>query len=317
MIPFRKFTLDEKWSDKYKQSIDCDNPKGFSQRAHCQGRKKTNEDVLYEAKKKAPKKKLTGADFERSVVNGRKSVKGSGAQTADIKVTTKGSKKAINAEAKAGNHIDYEQMTISGGVQTDEKGKITKVGLNKPTGKTATRFKNVSGKVTGYVAKHLRRTMKGRTFDKIAMHRGRPVSPLAKMFTGTKKDVKKKITNKHLHALMHHGGDPIHIHHNTTTGEIAVVPVSNKHKKHTNAMGLKGQVSIEQIAHHPKERRSSLGGKMRVRRKEARANVSLQGDSHAIIKAVKRHGGHVFKNHEEFHAHMKKHGVRIDSGHAN
>ena len=31
--------LDEEWSDKYKRSIDCDNPKGFSQRAHCQGRK--------------------------------------------------------------------------------------------------------------------------------------------------------------------------------------------------------------------------------------------------------------------------------------
>ena len=28
------------WSEKYKKSIDCDNPKGFSQRAHCQGRKK-------------------------------------------------------------------------------------------------------------------------------------------------------------------------------------------------------------------------------------------------------------------------------------
>jgi hypothetical protein len=28
------------WSNKYKRSIDCDNPKGFSQRAHCQGRKK-------------------------------------------------------------------------------------------------------------------------------------------------------------------------------------------------------------------------------------------------------------------------------------
>ena len=30
----------EKWSEKYKKSIDCNNPKGFSQRAHCQGRKK-------------------------------------------------------------------------------------------------------------------------------------------------------------------------------------------------------------------------------------------------------------------------------------
>jgi len=32
--------LIEKWSNKYKRSIDCNNPKGFSQRAHCQGRKK-------------------------------------------------------------------------------------------------------------------------------------------------------------------------------------------------------------------------------------------------------------------------------------
>jgi hypothetical protein len=30
----------EEWSEKYKKSIDCNNPKGFSQRAHCQGRKK-------------------------------------------------------------------------------------------------------------------------------------------------------------------------------------------------------------------------------------------------------------------------------------
>ena len=36
--------LEEKWSQKYKSSINCANPKGFSQRAHCAGRKK-NEDV--------------------------------------------------------------------------------------------------------------------------------------------------------------------------------------------------------------------------------------------------------------------------------
>ena len=30
----------EKWTEKYKKSIDCSNPKGFSQKAHCQGRKK-------------------------------------------------------------------------------------------------------------------------------------------------------------------------------------------------------------------------------------------------------------------------------------
>ena len=32
--------LDEKWSQKYKSSINCANPKGFSQRAHCAGKKK-------------------------------------------------------------------------------------------------------------------------------------------------------------------------------------------------------------------------------------------------------------------------------------
>jgi len=32
--------LDEKWSQKYKSSINCANPKGFSQKAHCAGKKK-------------------------------------------------------------------------------------------------------------------------------------------------------------------------------------------------------------------------------------------------------------------------------------
>jgi cytidyltransferase-like protein len=33
-------TLKEKWSAKYKRSINCNHPRGFSQRAHCAGRKK-------------------------------------------------------------------------------------------------------------------------------------------------------------------------------------------------------------------------------------------------------------------------------------
>lgn len=32
--------VQEEWSDKYKRSINCSNPKGFSQKAHCAGRKK-------------------------------------------------------------------------------------------------------------------------------------------------------------------------------------------------------------------------------------------------------------------------------------
>ena len=37
----------EDWSKKYKSSIDCNNPKGFSQKAHCQGKKK-NENMNIE-----------------------------------------------------------------------------------------------------------------------------------------------------------------------------------------------------------------------------------------------------------------------------
>jgi hypothetical protein len=37
--------MNEKWSQKYKRSIDCNNPKGFSQKAHCQGRKKNEMNI--------------------------------------------------------------------------------------------------------------------------------------------------------------------------------------------------------------------------------------------------------------------------------
>ncbi len=41
----RYIELTEKWSKKYKSSINCNNPKGFSQKAHCAGRKK-NESLV-------------------------------------------------------------------------------------------------------------------------------------------------------------------------------------------------------------------------------------------------------------------------------
>ena len=46
-----KQETNEKWSKKYKRSIDCNNPKGFSQRAHCQGRKKKLKENLSEAER--------------------------------------------------------------------------------------------------------------------------------------------------------------------------------------------------------------------------------------------------------------------------
>jgi len=44
--------LEEKWSNKYKKSINCSNPKGFSQKAHCAARKKRQNGE--ETKSKSP-----------------------------------------------------------------------------------------------------------------------------------------------------------------------------------------------------------------------------------------------------------------------
>ena len=40
--------LAEAWSQKYKSSINCSHPRGFSQKAHCAGKKKHNESVEME-----------------------------------------------------------------------------------------------------------------------------------------------------------------------------------------------------------------------------------------------------------------------------
>jgi hypothetical protein len=61
--------VEEKWSEKYKKSIDCSNPKGFSQKAHCQGKKKdtnVDEEVEDDLKENFSKqRKLTLEMFER------------------------------------------------------------------------------------------------------------------------------------------------------------------------------------------------------------------------------------------------------------
>ena len=39
-------SVSEEWSQKYKNSINCSHPKGFSQKAHCAGKKKHNESMM-------------------------------------------------------------------------------------------------------------------------------------------------------------------------------------------------------------------------------------------------------------------------------
>jgi hypothetical protein len=45
----KKSSVAEAWSQKYKRSINCSHPRGFSQKAHCAGKKKHNEDITMEA----------------------------------------------------------------------------------------------------------------------------------------------------------------------------------------------------------------------------------------------------------------------------
>jgi len=56
--------VEEKWSKKYKKSIDCNNPKGFSQKAHCKG--KLKEGLINEEGKNC-------ADTEKGCIRKRKS----------------------------------------------------------------------------------------------------------------------------------------------------------------------------------------------------------------------------------------------------
>lgn len=71
---YKKEKLDEKWSMKYKRSIDCNNPKGFGQKAHCRARKlrqagkKTKSKPVTESYKQAIKELL--AEYNSSMAMG-------------------------------------------------------------------------------------------------------------------------------------------------------------------------------------------------------------------------------------------------------
>ena len=56
--------LEENWSNEYKRSIDCSNPKGFSQKAHCAAR--TKRKAGGETKSKSPFKEMYEVELEES-----------------------------------------------------------------------------------------------------------------------------------------------------------------------------------------------------------------------------------------------------------
>ena len=70
--------VSEAWSAKYKKSIDCDNPKGFSQRAHCRGRK------MNEAKGGDHEVAMAQSQLKKSAANIAKIRKALGKKEKDI-----------------------------------------------------------------------------------------------------------------------------------------------------------------------------------------------------------------------------------------
>ena len=107
----------EKWSKKYKSSIDCNNPKGFSQKAHCAGKKKkkkTNEtieaaqdlnalmkgiDADLKQRKKDLKKLPKKSVYERPLTKGEESDKEK--YVKGMKKNAKDFKKRYGKDAKA------------------------------------------------------------------------------------------------------------------------------------------------------------------------------------------------------------------------
>ena len=128
------------------------------------------------------------------------------------------------------------------------------------------------------------------------------------------KEIRKKMPNSMVYDYIHNHEDSVQKHIHQGTGEIVVFPVSNEHRKHTDRMGLKGQMSLEDIVNHPEERRSSLGVMARLRRKEKRGVLSVTGDSSRFVDAWKRRGGKVFANADEYKAHAAEHGYEVRSG---
>ena len=74
-----QYVIKEEWSEKYKKSIDCSNPKGFSQKAHCDGRKKKVKENFADGKVKGKSRpgrvKKAGASCKGSVTDLRAKAK--------------------------------------------------------------------------------------------------------------------------------------------------------------------------------------------------------------------------------------------------
>jgi len=108
--------INEKWSAKYKKSINCNNPKGFSQRAHCQGRKKNEEFGAPAGVIPSPSRKMV----KKMKKKGNTSVPyGSGYEKIEERFAVRGNKvekfitgKNLTHKGKKYKEIDFELVKV-------------------------------------------------------------------------------------------------------------------------------------------------------------------------------------------------------------
>ena len=108
--------VSEGWSAKYKRSIDCNNPKGFSQRAHCRGRKKVNEATMSPDQKRKDtmlKKKYDKSDMKQNMIDQYGKEEGTKIYFATIR------KQAMKTEAK--EHEDHEVAMAQSQLKKSER----------------------------------------------------------------------------------------------------------------------------------------------------------------------------------------------------
>ena len=142
----------EGWSDKYKKSIDCNNPKGFSQKAHCAGRKKRENKMSLKLEQLVGKF-ITEEQFDEAAgkkdacyykVKARYDVWPSAyASGALVRCRKVGAKNWGNKSKKESYDIWAEDgsfgYTMTGLVEAEYQGR--KVKLNKPMQGDSKKFK--------------------------------------------------------------------------------------------------------------------------------------------------------------------------------
>ena len=310
MIPFR---LSEKWSDKYKRSIDCKNPKGFSQRAHCQGRKLNEDQAVMNLSR--GRTTFTGADAERHVIQttgGKHSEAGAGSHRTDA-IGSHAEHGELKIEIKTGNH-DQQQ------VRTEVQPDGTRVR------QTAASRKKKDIETQPQAARLIRRSSQrsarlagGKLSVGTETREGETRKRAKATEKGEIQDKRISMSHRNMMPFLTHE-DPIQIHVSQRTGEAVIVPMRKHHHNHALRMGVpRGKVvSFESLATSRKHGNKTSPFHARGGRgKGSTINYSVGGDSHKVVDSIRDAGGHVFKSLTHLGKHLKAMGWTFNSGHQN